>query len=184
MTIHSIIGLLLNYAGGLNLDADIIQTIEKTDERISNLFKKECHSFFEKTNKKNDLEFSENNNGVVEIKSATICKEIIKTCKIDAFLKHDYLKLSEDIFAEVPFTKYYDRDELGNKQRLEFLKSALARHQVEGKLYFYNDYEKAILIHRILSRFAKDEDVIIMKSTFLTPFVISIEVTSEELGRY
>ena len=91
----------------------------------------------------------------------------------------NHFRYNENIFTEVDFKNYFNKSDIGNQERIHFLRGSLERHSKDGKYYFWNDYEKAILTHRILSRFGDDNDEIIMRSTFGIPWTISIELKME-----
>lgn len=182
MEIYAIIGFIINYGGGIDLQNRIVQrfSVKELDEdSVIEKFEKTCHSYFKENNQTSDLEIIEAKE-IKIFKSEKICSEIRKKCQLDSFLGRDYFSLNECIFETVPISNYYNRNAIGNQQRLAFLNAALSRHKLGNKYYFYNDYEKAILVHRILSRFADEEDEIKMMSTFQTPWTISIEIKRGE----
>lgn len=182
MQIYTILGMISNYAGGMNLDKGVVQRFMVSDgTKKIKACQKEFEEFFAALEHESDLEIIQNKTGSIDFKSIFICQAIEKLLLPNSFMGRDYLKLSEELFENVELDKYYDLKATGNIQRLYFLKGALLRHENEGVYYFYNDYEKAILVHRILSRFADEENKIVMTSTFLTPWAIQLTIEKEEL---
>ena len=174
-----IVGLIDSYSGGLNLKNGILQSFAYPStvrtKAVTELAVKYILEYFDIIQERSDLEVIANSAGAV-LKSSHLCNRIMSVQAVSKFLIHDYFEHSEILFQKVKNKDYQNLSVTGNIQRINFLRGVFLRNYINGELVFWNDYEKAICTHRVLTRFVDDGIHIKMNSYFNSPHTVFIKL--------
>ena len=138
-------------------------------------FHKICCNFFEETAIKNDLKITEKtdnfeHNTTFYFISHAICNHIQS---IDYKEETDlFISLIKPTFGTFP---------LALNQRMEFLTGTYLFHHREKEAiwFFYNNYDKACLVHKFMVQLSDETDEICFTTTFRTPSCHRIELNEE-----
>ena len=173
-----LIGFNKNYTGGFSLEASIFQRFSftgddfKPSEHKKKIFNKLvliCEQTLKEHKLKNDIsiEYWENEQGAI-LHSKNITTLICDFFKSqESYGQAGQLILDEYIFED------FERNNIESfsyQQKLSFLLGVFDSNGNDNTISFYNDYQKCILTHYTLKCFGDENDEIVMKSYFKTPF--------------
>ena len=175
-----------NYSGGFSEEESIYQRISFVgDEFEISESKKEKFKKLTKLCKKALIEAKVDNDINIEYwknsKGAIIYSKNIVTLICDFFkTKDSYTNNGRFVLDQYIFDEFDWKNEesFSYQQRLSFLCGTFDSNGNENgnELYFYNDYEKSLLVHYLLKCFGDEDDKIIMESYFKTPYTDYITI--------
>jgi hypothetical protein len=177
LDLYKILGFLDFYAGGFNQDKAIITHFSTFDNRTGRWerFVEWCSNALKECGIENDILIeTKEPNGV-----RLISRNLI-TLLLDNFPQYFLGRGAERFDIGLKTSLTFSERKKGLTERKAFLEGCYIRYGNDRKFYVYNDYEKAIFIHRILYSMAEDDlDEIQMRSAFLTPYANIISCDKE-----
>lgn len=186
LSIYYLLGFIKNYSGGFSFEEEIFQRISfshdfkfsKKKIEIANKLISICEKTLSEFFLNNDIriEYWEENKGMT-IYSRNLTNLIEDFCQNkDYFLGRDYFLINENIFDKSENYHWKDENSPSNQQKVMFLNGVYDSNAIDNVFYFYNDYDKCLLTHRIMKNFADEDDKIILESSFKTPWVDKITI--------
>ncbi len=127
-----------------------------------------CFQLLEELELDNDIQIKEEGDHFV-IESQSICTYLESLDWRE--IKEMFISLMKPPYGTYP---------LALNQRMEFLVGSYLFHgKNSGELIFYNNYQKASLIHQFMVEMADETDFICFTSKFCTPNIHKIELNTD-----